>query len=150
MNQICAEITNVTTGINEAFHDVTVLAFLIFLARVFYNTYNIFVDKSMTGMEILYRILKIILCLVRFAAVCIFASSASKAGSEFKRIMYDLDVKTDERGKLLTLLMKINDQFVEFKLLDSLKLDKNLIFAAFGSLVTYGIIIATFNVNQKQ
>lgn len=107
------------------------------------------VDKQASEYLLLYRILNIIVCFIRFLVICIFASCTSKAGSELKRSIYDVEVQNNDRWKYFRLINKINDKFVEFKLLDSLVLDKNLILAAVRSLVTYGIIIATFNINSK-
>lgn len=86
---------------------------------------------------------------IRFAIICLFASSTSKAGLEFKRSVYTHLVQAHERWKSFLLVVKMNESFVEFKLLDSLVIDKNLILAAVGSIVTYGIIITTFNMNSK-
>lgn len=150
VDQICIEISNLTSDFNEALHYILLLAFVILLGRVFYHTYTMLVDKQASEYLLLYRILNIIICFIRFLVICIFASSTSKAGSELKRSIYDVEVQnSSDRWKYCRLINKINDKFVEFKLLDSLVLDKNLILAAVGSLVTYGIIIATFNINSK-
>lgn len=149
LNKICKEISNVTNSCNEALHNILVLLFTIQLVNVFYHTYSILVDKYMTEFMLLFRILYIIFYFIQFVAICLFASSTSTAGCELKRCIYKIEVETNERWKHLHLIFEINDRFVEFKLLDSLVLDKNLILAAFGSLVTYGIIIATFNLNSK-
>lgn len=149
LREICTEISNLTSDINKALHDILLTAFVILLGSVFYHTYSILIEKSMTEYMLLYRISNLVIYFVRFAAICSFASSTSEAGSELKKSIYDFDVKNGDRWKFFRLFIRINEKFVEFKLLDSLVIDKNLILAAMGSLVTYGIIIATFNINSK-
>lgn len=147
--ELCTEISNLTSEINKALHDISLLVFVILLGYVFYHTYSILVAKSMTEYMLLYRISNTLIYFVRFVAICSFASSTSEAGSELKKTIYDLNVKHGDRWNFFHLFIRINEKFVEFKLLDSLVINKNLILAAMGSLVTYGIIIATFNINSK-
>lgn len=149
VDQICTEISNLTCNINESLHDIFLLAIVILLVRVFYHIYYIMIDKSLIEFLVLSRILNIIIYFIRFVAICKFASSTSRAGSALKRSIYNLNIKKEDKWEYFQLLFKLSDQFVEFKLLDSLILDKNLILAAMGSLVTYGIIIATFNRNSN-
>lgn len=149
LDRICTEISNLISDISEGLHDILLLVFIILLGNVFYHTYSIFVEKSMTEFMLFYRILNIIICFFRFVAICTFSSSVSKAGSELKRIIYNLKFKINDRWMYFRLIAKINDKFVEFKLLDNIKLDKSLILASVGTMVTYGIIIATFNTNSQ-
>lgn len=148
LDEICTEISNLTYYINEVFHDILILVFVILLVNVFYHTYGILVNYSTTEVLLFYRIFNIVFCSIQFVAICMFSSSASKAGLEFKRMIYNLKFKTHERWTYFQLVTKINCNFVEFKLLDNLAIDKNLILATVGSLITYGIIIATFNINS--
>lgn len=148
LDKICTEISNLTYYIYEVFHDFLILVFIILLVNVFYHTYIILVNYSMTEILLYYRIFNIVFYFIQFVAICMCSSSASKAGFEFKRMIYNHKFKTHERWTYFQLVTKINDNFVEFKLLDSLAIDKNLILATVGSLITYGIIIATFNINS--
>lgn len=150
LNDICTEISNLTNDINESLHDILLLVIVINLGRVFYHLHAILVLKSSVRHVLIFRILNVILNFIRFVVICKSASSVSKAGLELRRSIYNLKIKNDDKWEFFCLVTKVNEHFVEFKLLDSLILDQNLILAAIGSLVTYGIIIATFDENSKQ
>lgn len=149
LDQTCVEIINLTSDINESFHDILLLVFIMLFLNIFNNVYTILIQSSSTGIALVYRIWNTLIHFTRFVIICLFASSTSKAGFELKRSIYNHVSETSERWKCFLLVKKISESFVEFKFLDSLVLDKNFILASIGSIVTYGIIIATFNINSK-
>lgn len=148
LDQICTEVLKLTSDINAAFHDILLVEFIILLGSVLNNTYTILIKNTSIEWILVERISNTVVYFARFVMICVFASSASKAGLELKNSIISRVAQTHERWKSLLLVIKINGSFVEFKLLDSLVLDKNLVLAAVGSIVTYGIIIATFNIRK--
>lgn len=149
LDQMCEEIIKLTSDINESFHTILLVNFIILFVSILNNVYIILLYNSMTGNDLAYRIWNTLIIFTRFALICLFASSTSKAGIELKRSIYNHVTQTRERWKCFILVTKISESFVELKFLDSLVLDKNLIVASVGSIVTYVIIIATFNINSK-
>lgn len=147
--EICTKLLNLTSDINAAFHSMLLVAIIFHIGHVFYHSYNWLTSKTSTWFILAYRIPSISIAFIRFLIICIFASSASKAGSELKRTICNVAFRKEDRWKYLRLVIKTNDSFVEFKLLDSLVIDRNLILSSIGGIVTYGIIIATFNVNSN-
>lgn len=148
LDQICTKVLKLTSDINAVFHDILLVEFIILLGSVLKNTYSILLEESLMEFVLVERISNTVVYFIRFVMICVFASTASKAGLELKNSILSYVAKSHERWKSLLLVIKINESFVEFKLLDSLVLDKNLVLAAVGSIVTYGIIIATFNVRK--
>lgn len=149
LNEVYAELLNLTPDINEVFHDMLLLVIIIQLGFVFFHSYNMLTGKTSVEFLLTYRIPMIVITFIRFVIICMFASSVSKAGSELRRNITNVHVKDDDRWEYLRLAIKTNENFVEFKLLDSLVIDRNLILSSVGSIVSYGIIIATFNVNSN-
>ena len=149
LEKFCTDILIIISHINDVLHDMLLLSFIILLGSVFVFVYKILIGKISSEYDLAYYLLNAIICFVRYSAICMFASAASKAGVELKDSIYNCDVSSNDRWKYLRLYIKVNERFVQFRLLDSLVLDKNLILASMGSLVTYGVIIATFNINSK-
>lgn len=150
INEEYKRILILNTAINKAFHNMLLITFMILSGKLLYYTYNvIFNIYFITGMNAIHRILNIVFYFVRFLMICISASSVSTAASELRNSIHDLQIENCDRWQYFRLTMKMNDNFVGFKLLDSVALDKSLIIVLLGSLISYGVMIATFNVNNK-
>lgn len=143
------EILNLILKINKDFHSMILLVIAILLFRVFYYTYDMLLHRSLVAEQLLFGVLNIFAYFFRFVAICASAASVSNAADELKKTVKNIPVKRHDRWKFLCLMNNVNENYTGFKLLDSLVLDRNLILTAVGSLITYGIIIATFNTNTK-
>lgn len=147
IDQAYNDILTLNSNFNRTFHNMLLVVFVIISGRLFYSTYNLVFKKSLMVSQIIFGLLNIFNYFSRLILICTFASSVSKAASEFRNFMHDVPVKEQESWKYLRLIIKMNENFIGFKLLDSVMLDKSLIVVVTGSLITYGIMIATFNVS---
>lgn len=148
MDQAYNDILTLNSKFNKIFHNMLLVVFVILSGRLFCSTYYLVFIKPFMTSHIIYALLNIFNYFSRLILICTFASSVSKAASEFRNFMHDIPVKERESWKYLRLIIKMNENFVGFKLLDSVILDKSLIVVTTGSLITYGIMIATFNVSS--
>lgn len=148
MNKAYNDVLTFNSTFNKTFHNMLLVVFVILSGRLFYSTYNLVFKKSLMVSHIIFRLLNIFNYFCRLILICTFASSLSKVASEFRNFVHDIPVKEKESWKYLRLIIKMNENFIGFKLLDSVTLDKSLIVVATGSLITYGIMIATFNVSS--
>lgn len=136
-----SEILRVISTTNKYFSEMLVITFTVLLVRVFHNTYVLLLSDPTKKA---FRVTTILLCFVRFAIICISSASVKNAVSEIKHMA--LDILVDGRKcENIRLVLKIKEDFDGFKLLDSLIIDRNLIFSAVGSLLTYGILIANIS-----
>ena len=148
IDEMYKKVLLLNTNINKTFHTMVFTTILIISGRLLYHTYSIVFSRSFMGsVNLVYRFANIVFSLTRFLIICVFAASVSAAANEFKNSVHDVPMKMNERWKYLRVAMKMNENFIGFKLLDSVKVDKSLFIALLGSLMSYGIIIATFNVN---
>lgn len=77
--------------------------------------------------------------------MCLFSSSVTNAAVGLEDMMLSQSIG---QNRELQFLLKVKGRFVGFTLLDSLVINKNLILSATGSLLTYGLMVATFNANS--
>lgn len=136
--------------INKAFHTMLLITFMILSGKLLHHTYDIILNiYFITSINVMYRLLNIVFSFARFLMICIPASSVSIAASELRNSIHDLPIKNCDRWKYFRLTMKMNETFVGFKILDSVTIDKSLVIVLLGSLISYGVMIATFNVNTN-
>lgn len=140
------EITNLISLVNKTFHVLLTISFCELLLWIFYEFYLLIFTKIFSQVGIIYRFMFLISCMLRFAIACICASGVTKAAEELKNILYKLPQNVP-LCKSFPFLLSVHDKFVGFKLLDTFTIGKSLILSSAGSLVTYGIMIATFHVN---
>lgn len=80
---------------------------------------------------------------VNFILICYFSASVSKRYDVMKRTVHRILLE-DNKPVMLILASMINKESpIRFTVLDSIVVDKNLALCTFGTLLTYGIMIAT-------
>lgn len=77
--------------------------------------------------------------------ISLSAFSVSKMGLDIKTSICSINIKKNNSSIFLPLVTKINEDFVKFKLLDILVLDKIFILTAIGSEFICEIINTIFN-----
>lgn len=144
---ICIKILDLKYEINESFHDFLLAIIVILVGVAFYHLYSILTTNVLNKLITTYHALIVIAVFSRFLIICVLASSTSKALAELKKYIHSLSVHDNNKWEFVRLVLKIDAYSVEFKILDGLVVDKNLILTTVGGIVTYGIIIATFNIS---
>lgn len=142
----CISIYNktleITTELNNIFQLLFYFTFTISLGSIFYSAFNIMGDNRI--FNITYRFFSLSLYLITFLTICLSASSLSNSSKNTKRILLKIgNTKWKKRMKMY--VTEVYDEFVGFKILDSIIIDKNFIMSSFSVLLTYGVMIATFN-----
>lgn len=129
----------VATELNDIFQLLFYLTFTISLGSVFYGAFNIMGNKNIINLT--YRLFSLSLYLITFLTICLSASSVLNSSKNTKRVFFNLG-NTKIMKKYPT---EVYDEFLGFKILDSVIIDKSFILSSFGALLTYGVMIATFN-----
>lgn len=114
LDQTCTEIINLTDDINESFHDILLVLFIILLVSVFSYIHTILFYQPLAESVLTHCIWNSSIYFLRFVIICLFASSTSKAGLEFKKSVYTHLAQAHERWKSFLLVIKMNEGFVEF------------------------------------
>lgn len=135
--------------VNKKFHSMLIIAYTILLLWMFYESYILTFTEVKSAIEMVFHLMYMISCVLRFTLSCLFASSVTKAAQGLKEMIYKLQFEANDCNNF-PFLLKIHEQFVGFTLFDTFIIGKNLIVSSVASLVTYGIMIATFNVNAHE
>lgn len=140
-----AEHYRLILSLDQTFRFILLFTFIITLYKLFYHLYLLF-----TGLisPTPYRLWSVMVTFTRFTLMCTFASSVTKSASELKDLLCDLSVPPEMRWVNVRFMIKMKETFVGFRLLDNIIIDRDLILSAIGTLLTYGIMIATFNLNS--
>lgn len=146
--QLYTRITKLISSINDLYQMLLVNTFVILLGWVFYESYLLLFTKTDSNYVKVYRIIDVVTYFLRFVLICVCASSVTNIASSVKEMVYQLSVDVTD-WKILRFVLKANDTFVGFKILDSVIINKQLIVFAVGSLFTYGIMIASFSLNEE-
>lgn len=133
------KINNLIIFINEIFHFMLLITFAILLGWEFYDTYLLIFTKLYRKMEIL--LLLILITSLRIIAMCCFSSFVSKLSAEVKDLVFRIP------SDITPFILNLQNKVSSFTLLDTYVTGKNLIVTFIGSLLTYGILIATLSEN---
>lgn len=138
-----AEISQLISYVNEKMQSLLLSTMFVLLGNIFFCAYVVVFTKY----ALAYNYVCIILYCTMFIMMCLFASGVTNAAVDLAdTILSQPIIQYGEKG--VQFLQKVKTGFIGFKLLDSLIIDKNLILSATGSLLTYGLMIATFNANS--
>lgn len=149
LSQTYNEITNMMKIINRSYHNMILILLISSWWWLFFSMYHIAFLNAQLITENVYRILDCFLSIMRFGSICVFASSMKNSALKIKETVYDLPMKVTD-WESLRFVLKLRDSDVGFKLMNSIYIDTNLIILAIGNLLTYGILIATFNTNANK
>lgn len=139
------KITEMTKEFNDMLQVIFFSTFVNTLGSLFYDAFNMIGNDNTS--DVIYRALNLVLPLMCFLAICLSASSLSNAGKNTKNILMKLrNVRRKEEIK--TRFPKLSDEYLGFTVFDSIIIDKSFITSSFASLLTYGVMIATFNQTQ--
>lgn len=141
------EISKLISHVNGKMQSLLLSTMFVLLGNIFFCAYVVVFTKYALACA-LYNYACIILYCTVFVMMCLFASSVTNAAVGLEdMILAQPIIQYGERG--VRFLQKVKSGFIGFKLLDSLIIDKSLILSATGCLLTYGLMIATFNANSE-
>lgn len=79
--------------------------------------------------------------------MCVLAESVAKSDIGVTKAIANLPFNVTDNTNL-TFKLKMQQKYVGFCLLDTFMIKKRLFVPSFGAIISYGIIIATFNSNS--
>lgn len=144
-----SEITKIIATVNSSFHNLILTLLVSSWWWLFHELFHLVFMDTRSSIEIIFRLLESFLNVLRFGSVCLFASSMKNTASKIKEILYDLPIKvTDWESQRLA--WKLRDTDISFKFFNTIPIDANLVISSMQSFMTYGILIATFNLNTAK
>lgn len=138
-------IIKVISLVNKVMHNMLAAALFLLIVWMFYASYIIVFTKQESTPKRIAIFMLFSSTFTQFSSVCIFESSVIDAVNDLNDYIFDLPLRVSHDSNL-PFLLKANRKFNGFTLFRQIVIDKILILSAFGSLLTYGILIATFNV----
>lgn len=136
------DLISVISELNEFFQSLIFITFCTLLTWIFYDSYNLIFKSTSINISAASELPKIIIHFIRFIGICCCSSSVAKSSCELKDIIFNFPCY------VTSFMLKNQNKFVGFTLLDSIIISKSLILASVGTLVTYGMLVSTFNENE--
>lgn len=133
------EITKVISSVNGIFHTMLFLTFAVLLAWIFVDSYHLIFMKQKTSIEASCHSLYIIMNFLRITLICLYSSSVAKSAAVVKDNILNIS------PVITPFIIRISNKFIGFTLLDTIVIGKSLVITCIGSLVTYGMLLATFH-----
>lgn len=134
---------DVTKELNDTLQFMLFSTLAISLGSVFYEGFNLMTAEN-AFLYLFARIFRLLLSFFTFVGTCLSASFVIIVGKNTRRVLQKLknvQIKTEKKQYDLY----VDDDFLGFVIFDSIVIDKNFILSSFGVLLTYGVMIATFN-----
>lgn len=141
------EMLDITKEANDNFSLMLLLGIVMTLSSIFFHAYNyVFTETDTTHIKI-FRILVLLYQGFCLFLICFSASSVSNHASDAR---YEIEKAENEYSfeKEGYHKVKLNSYYFGFTILDSITVDRSLIFSATGVLLTYGVMIATFSMSS--
>lgn len=142
------KITDSLSVANSYLHIPLLLSFTYTLSSAFYSMFEFLFTMVSNSYEDCDHILSFFWSLFYFSLFCFSSSMVNNAATRIKDLVHKLP-GDDKDAKRMSLILKIHSHFTGFTVLESIDIDKSLILAAVGTMFTYGIMFATFNVTTK-
>lgn len=141
------EMLDITKEANDSFSLMLLLGIVMTLSSIFYHAYNYVFNETDTEHIKVFRILVLFYQGFCLFLICFSASSVSNHASDAQ---YEIEKAANEYSfeKEGYHKVKLNSHYFGFTILDSITIDRSLIFSAIGVLLTYGVMIATFNMSS--
>lgn len=141
------EMLDITKEANDSFSLMLFLGIVMTLSSIFYHAYNyVFNEADMDHIKI-FRVLVLFYEGFCLFLICFSASSVTNHASDAQ---YEIEKAANEYffEKEVYPKVKLNSHYFGFTILDSITIDRSLLFSATGVLLTYGVMIATFSMSS--
>lgn len=138
-------IMRIISLVNKIMHNMLATSIFILIVWVFYASYIVLFMNPDSLPKCISIIMLLVVAFIQFSSACIFGSSVIEAVNDVNDAILDLPLRIIQ-NESLNLLLKANRKFDGFTLFGRIVIDKILILSTLGSLLSYGILIATFNV----
>lgn len=144
------DVSSLISTLNQALHPMILVSFILLTGKTFYSCYILLFASNTRAFKIVFVALILLFSSLYFAAMCTFSSAVTNSALEVKDALCGLPINMNRVGETLQFFNKINTDAMGFKILDSLAINRSMILTTIGNLVTYGILIATFNLNSNK
>lgn len=143
-----SQTMNFSHKLNKNLHSLLLISITDILLFAFIHAYTILFIARDNSSLVIHRILNIIISFSSFAFLCIVASTVKDTSEDIRRKLKVVSAEFNV-SKSLQFFLKLPGKFTGFALFNAIILQKSLIMTAVGTFLTYGVLIATFNLNDK-
>lgn len=140
---IYKETTDLISEVNIALHDILVVTLTSFFINIFQVTTSMLLTSGHLKSIQILLLIPLLIKTVLFILVCFSSSSVSYAASEVKDTVLSLHFNASHFYNI-RFILKVNEKFIGFSLLDDIFLDKKFVLITFGTVFSYGIMVATW------
>lgn len=138
LNNDFDKTANLLILINKTLHNMLLITFFVLLSWIFQESYQLIFKRSNTDIENARVLCFMVSGVTRIVLMCMFSARVSNTASEVKELII-------KRSSSITpFLYYLQNKTVGFTLLDTFCIGKSYIVTITGSLITYGMLIATF------
>lgn len=136
------KIVDIITELNGILQFTLISTLAISLGSVFYEAFNLMTEERIV--YLISRIFRLLISIFTLTGTCLSCSFVLIAGKNTRKVLQKL--KTRQRKTInFQYNLDIDDDFLGFVIFDSIVIDKSFILSSFGVLLTYGVMIVTFN-----
>ncbi|GFU17293.1 uncharacterized protein NPIL_381271 [Nephila pilipes] len=144
MLQAYEAISNTVTSLDDRFSYAAFITVLSSMAGIFRASYVLIFDRKATTMTLIYYCVALMLYLYVFLSIILSASAATQKGRVSKELIVSLPGKYPSHYKKLKMILRNNFKSdVALTLWKMYVIERSILISACGTLVTYGILIAT-------
>lgn len=147
MIEIYNKTRDIMKAVNGSFRYVLFLGSWCSLITTFNHVFYFVKEGEYGKYAILCKIMGTLNPFGSFMLMCLSASSVKTADEDLRYLIESLPAGTPARNRYFK--QKLRPQFTGFTLLDSLVIDKSLIFTAVATFVTYGVVFTTLISNSR-
>lgn len=136
------KIADVAKKLNDILQFMLISTLAISLISLFHEAFNLTIEDRFV--YIIYRISKFLLSNFTFIGTCLSPSFVLTSSKNTRKVLQKLK-NGQRRSKNRQYNLDIDDDYLGFVIFDSIAIDKSFILSSFGVLLTYGVMIGTFN-----
>lgn len=137
-------ITKIISLVNDVMHNMLATTLFILIFWMFHASYIVVFTQIESMRKRITKSMLFIIRFIQFYSVCMSGSSVIKAVNDVNNSILDISFHSSQiQG--VPFLLKVNQKFEGFMLFEGIAINKILMLTALGSLLTYGILIATLN-----
>lgn len=136
-------LTDTIFKVNEYLHTPLLISTVQNLLNSFYTIYITIFDVNTHNDTAPQSVIVLFFSFLTFNLICVSASNVSNAYENMRNKLHEL-LRKNKKYENMSLILKLcEEDKIEFLLMSSISINKSLVLKAFGTMITYGIMVAT-------
>lgn len=139
-------VADLVSEANDLFHTVLIVTFAMYFLHTFVQI-NSLLFEGLNAVNEIITLMPLLANSVLFIMICKFSSVVSQAGSDVKGAAHSSPLYATNFNNI-RFIMKANENFIGFSILDGIDLNRGFILTAFGTILSYGVMVATYTITS--